>query len=487
MLRKDRSSFGGGVMLYISNNIKFNRLLEIELDLFEVMWVTLRPVRLPRPFTMLIVAVVYCPPSYNAERKRELADHILNSVDLLTRKYPDSGVFILGDFNTLDTSLFNRSLRLVQLISKATRGNNILDKVFTNCQNFYSKPCVFSPVGKSDHNCILIRPNCVNHGVNNAKLVYSRSLSSDAYFEISRELSRVKWQDMYRMDDCQLQMDFFYNSLFEILDKCAPIEECVSKDNDRPWVNSYFKKLIVERDLAFRDNNLVLYRKLRNKVNRVRKSLQKQFFLDHIEHLKCDNPANWWKNIKKICRLNSKVHDTFSNITFDGHVVDKEVLPEVINNFFTSVTSHITPLDSDRLNIIRQSLEIVPDEFIVSELDVYNVLDRLRPNKSPGPDLLPNRILQRLAFSLSAPMCSIINSSIRQGSVPDSWKLSRITPLPKRFPAATVENDIRPISVTNSISKLQRLLLVDGSMNILSPFWMKISLGAQLDGPLLTL
>jgi len=172
---------------------------------------------------------------------------------------------------------------------------------------------------------------------------------------------------MYRMDDCQLQMDFFYNSLFEILDKCAPIEECVFKDNDRPWVNSYFKKLIGERDLAFRDNNLVLYRKLRNKVNRVRKSLQTQFFLDHIEHLKCDNPANWWKNIKKICRLNSKVHDTFSNITFDGHVVDKEVLPEVINNLFTSVTSHITQLNSDRLNIIRQSLEIVPDEFIVSE------------------------------------------------------------------------------------------------------------------------
>ena len=51
-------------------------------------------------------------------------------------------------------------------------------------------------------------------------------------------------------------------------------------------------------------------------------------------------------------------------------------------------------------------------------------------------------------------MCAIINSSIRQGVVPSQWKTARITPLPKSFPPRTVENDIRPIAITNTIAKI---------------------------------
>ena len=98
-------------------------------------------------------------------------------------------------------------------------------------------------------------------------------MSSSAYSDIAAELGRVKWHDMYKMDDCQLQMDSFYTHVFEVLDKYAPSEELIFKENDRPWVTSYFKNLILERDLAFRKHNYVLYKKLRNKVNRVRKSL----------------------------------------------------------------------------------------------------------------------------------------------------------------------------------------------------------------------
>ena len=279
VVRKDRPAFGGGVMLFISNSIRFSRLVDIESDDFEVVWVTLRPMHLPRPLTVIIVAVVYCPPSYNSDKKRALADHILTSTDALTRKHPDAGIFIMGDFNSLDTSLFNRSLHLNQLVTKATRGSNILDKVFTNCQKLFRPPIIFALVGKSDHNCILIRPICLKRVVNNVRFVSSRRVSASAYSDIAAELDRVKWHDMYKMDDCQQQMDFFYCHVFQVLDKYAPFEGHIFKENDRPWVTSYFKNLIMERDLAFRKHNVVLYKKLRNKVNRVRKSLQTQFSL----------------------------------------------------------------------------------------------------------------------------------------------------------------------------------------------------------------
>ena len=45
----------------------------------------------------------------------------------------------------------------------------------------------------------------------------------------------------------------------------------------------------------------------------------------------------------------------------------------------------------------------------------------------------------------------IINSSLRQGIVPDQW---RITLIPKVFPPKDVESDVRPIVVTNTLAKI---------------------------------
>jgi len=39
---------------------------------------------------------------------------------------------------------------------------------------------------------------------------------------------------------------------------------------------------------------------------------------------------------------------------------------------------------------------------------------------------------------------------MRQGVVPDEWKLARVTPIPKIYPPVNVENELRPIAVTNS-------------------------------------
>jgi hypothetical protein len=117
------------------------------------------------------------------------------------------------------------------------------------------------------------------------------------------------------MDDCRLQADFFYQNVLSIIDFHAPFELCTFKSNDRPWVTVYFKKLILQRDSAFLNHQHVLYKKLRNKVNRVRKSLQKQYYLDRIDKLKTDNPAAWWRNLKAISTMNNK-SDCMHFLTF---------------------------------------------------------------------------------------------------------------------------------------------------------------------------
>jgi len=122
---------------YVSNTISYNRVdLPVHTDFnFEVLWISLRPKILPRPISILFCAVVYCPPWYSSDLRKALCCYILNSFDFLTRKYPNAGSFITGDFNNLETHRFNNHLRFNQLVISNTRGNKILDKVFSNCGN----------------------------------------------------------------------------------------------------------------------------------------------------------------------------------------------------------------------------------------------------------------------------------------------------------------------------------------------------------------
>ena len=115
--RKDRSTgMGGGVMCYVRDDICARRtepIVDAKVDNdvyatsdFEVLWLILRPKVLPRPYSQLIVIVVYCPPWYEAGRKRALSKFLTAGIDFFARIHPCAIFSIVGDFNSLDTNFF---------------------------------------------------------------------------------------------------------------------------------------------------------------------------------------------------------------------------------------------------------------------------------------------------------------------------------------------------------------------------------------------
>ena len=73
--------------------------------------------------------------------------------------------------------------------------------------------------------------------------------------------------------------------------------------------------------------------------------------------------------------------------------------------------------------------------------------------KSPGPDGIPNWKLRDMASFIAEPVSRIFIASITQCAVPSAWKLATGIPIPKVQPPKSIEDDLRPISLTVTLAK----------------------------------
>ena len=87
----------------------------------------------------------------------------------------------------------------------------------------------------------------------------------------------------------------------------------------------------------------------------------------------------------------------------------------------------------------------------VTETQVFTLFAGLDESKSYIT--IPNKFIKLAANPLAAPFTKIYNESIMTGSVPDIFKVSRITPILKNGNACEPKN-YRPIAVLSSFSKV---------------------------------
>ena len=79
-------------------------------------------------------------------------------------------------------------------MNEPTRKNNILDKIFTNCRALYESPTILAPVGKSDHNCVLLKPKhyCLeNKAV--SKVVNTQALSESVLDNLADKINSIPY------------------------------------------------------------------------------------------------------------------------------------------------------------------------------------------------------------------------------------------------------------------------------------------------------
>ena len=91
---------------------------------------------------------------------------------------------------------------------------------------------------------------------------------------------------------------------------------------------------------------------------------------------------------------------------------------------------------------------------MVNYSQVYTSLRQSKISKSPELDLIPNKLLKIFAREFAPVLADRYNVLMQQGVFPQRLKHAIVTPIPKQSPPTSIEDDLRPISLTSQVSKL---------------------------------
>ena len=438
---------GVGVACYVKQELR-PTLPNVKVpDDIEALWLVLKPAYLPRTMSCIVLCVTYYPPrNGNAD---SYLNHFTSAIDNFLMKYPDAGIAILGDTNDLDIQPLLTNNRFKQVVDQPTRGESVLDKIVTNFPDMYSGVSILSPVGRSDHNCVLWTPlRQPKRPQSTTRKKVARPLKDSGMRSVGQWITQESWDSVIDAEDVSTKCANLMRSVQEQIDLHLPTRLVKLHSADRPWMTAEVKTAINERQRAFGDGDKPRWRHLRNKVIRSIARAKENYYNKRVRNLKTSNPSAWYRQIKVLTQ-GSTGSPPISIPGLDQNSVDPVKAANAINDHFLSIASDLPPLNRKMLPAFLPSPCVCPG---VQQWDVYQHLKSLNLQKAGTTSDLPVRIIREFACELSVPLTDIINSSFEKGEVPVQWKYSQITPVPKSLPP-TIDK-LRPIALTSYFAKI---------------------------------
>ena len=456
VFRNDRvGTRGGGVALYINDNIPVEIRNDLNSSLFECLWMTARPTWLPRKISRFALACIYLPPLFSSNDLEIFYEYFQSCYDTLMLESCDTAFIIAGDFNPSSNGFRSRVLNthcnLKQVINKATRNDSILDLIFTNIKSLYKDPEIIAPLASADHNMVIWYPQ-IQRSLNVVKKVIVRPLKTSALENFRLFLASYEWENVICADTVDDKLEEFLAATNTMINDFFPTKTVKLHENDKYFITAKLKKLICARNKAFKQGNLTLFRSLRNQVKReirVAKAKHKDNILGNCNK----NSSKWWKNISQLTGRKKPSKFFLCDPENQATMNDKETA-NYINNFFASLTKDFPDVHERWFEYgVGESLPIITKESVVTKLR------NLKTNKASCLNDPNCKLLKIFAEVFAIPLTHIFNESFKSKRFPTTWKEFCVIPIPKCVSCTSVEQ-LRPIALTSVISKLQESYVV---------------------------
>ena len=282
-IRKDRNiNNGGGLLIYIKNNIFYRHRPDLESADVENIWVEIRSLK-----NKYLIGHFYRPPNATVD----FWDKFDSTIEKASEENLD--LIILGDLNhdILKTKSNSPLLRILSkynlqnMINEPTRVTNAtstcIDLLFTNHESIISDLKVLPPFN-SDHSTITAE---ITYKTYKAQ-AYKKTIWK--YDEADKNLIEEKFESQdwsfINGNDINLINETFSNKIMELADQSIPKVNFTYRPNDKPWMNSNIRRTMRQRDrlyLKAKNKNTELswsnYRNKRNEVVEMIRNAKKSY------------------------------------------------------------------------------------------------------------------------------------------------------------------------------------------------------------------
>ena len=472
VIRENRP--GGGVSLYMKNNLTFKIIqhLTIPLEDVDVLFVVISKEQFKTSKNILI-GICYRAPrvpmnAFLDEMHRLLED--INKLNLQTYLIGDFNINTLRSHTGLNKTATEFSNLLLSyfyypLINKPTRvvndSSSLIDNVYTNiaqCGDICSTGVLTTDF--SDHYSIFAITNFNLCKVTPA-IIRKRKFSNKNKYKFHSALKKQTWDGVYNAENINCAFQYFEDTFVRLFETYFPLVNVkITYSNKLPWITSGLRESVKKksqlRSIMEKDPspmNKTNYKKHRNLLTSMMRKRHKDYLEEQFE---ISNPIKKWKILKELINKTDCHKSSTPEIFINGSICnDLQTIVNAHNKYFVEVGPRLANNISSSINPMSYLTNHVDNSMYmpeITECEVITVICSLT-NSSPGWDNIPAKLLKPYIEEYIKPLTYIINKSFETGVFLDSLKLAKVIPIYKSGDKTLLSN-YRPISILNSFSKI---------------------------------
>ena len=289
-------------------------------------------------------------------------------------------------------------------------------------------------------------------------------------------LVKQDWSELNENKSPSQIVTQFEAILKENLDKYLPQKSVKITNKDKPYITSDIKTLdrLKKREYC-KHGKSDKYMKLKEDFDRKLKKAASEYLSRNVTSLLESDPGKAHYTLKKMgAREGDLLNDGYFNLLshMEENLTTKESTDRIAQHFaqisqeYSALNVNCLPKKvKDSLNPNEKSFGTIP---VISELEVFNQLCRIKKTKSGVPGDLPRSIVKEFSPELARPLMLIFNKIIQTGEWPSNWQIEHGIPLQKSSNPVN-EDDLRIISLTPLFSKVMEKFVIDWLLKYVGP------------------
>ena len=512
MYRRDRNLNGGGILLYIKEDIP-SSLLMID-NYFEAFYVEIN-IRKRK----WLIGCTYNPKSSLISTH---LDQIGKNLDKYMLTY--SNFLLLGDLNAEPTNPTVHDFCQVNSCNNLIHENtcfknpqnpSCIDLMLTNMPKSFQSSLVLEK-GLSDFHKMTLTVMKVFYKKQNPNIIKYRNYknfdNNSFMIDVKDKISQISGENEISF------FDLFKNKVFQVFENHVPLKTRYVRANQAPFITKKLSKEIMIRTRlrnkffkTKKETDREKYNKQRNYcVSLIRK--EKNNYFSNINTRDITDNKRFWKTVKplftdkiptksKITLIEKKVitQDDEDDIITEDIISDDKTVSEVFNDFFVNIVSNLdikSELDFETTFIksndpvadsIRKfqthpsivminNKNYISDFFTFDEVQFDNVLEKIEKldnAKTSQQTDIPTKLLKQNSRYFADIFSKNINNCFENSNFPTELKLADVIPVYKKK-SKNFKDNYRPVSILPNISKIYERVIYEQMQpyfeNLLSKF-----------------